>query len=769
MNQGYLRSIYLRLAGVVMLVVALSLVVQAYVSQNMFERALGPDMAKKVAVAAASTRELIVEALGHNVVVSEIYGIEQTFDELKNTIPDIGYAALTDTNGEILFQRFVPPVGVGEYLTSRTVLSLLERVDTPAISQRVGDQYVVSLPVVSLQGKAGILHIGVSVEFINRIMTDMLFDVVVVLVVALFFTLELLHLMAGRRVEASLNALGAVLERGARGDFTTATKVRAQGMFGRLVSKLDALRVKANGSYDQLTQEVDFLRTRPEAMRPSAAPGRSEAADAPPRGAASASERGGMSQLARVRAGMMALARRYRFGTAIESTERFDDDKLVKVRAPLFTFILAEELTRPFLPGYVKDLLVPVPWLSPEIVVGLPIVLFMLIVALGQPFMGLYAARVGIRKAMVTGAVIAAAGFALSGMAQSVLDLMLWRAMCAVGYGIVFVAAQAHTLEYADAANRARSFAVFIGAIMVATVCGPSIGGILADNIGERQTFGLAALLALASLFTIKSMPDAQARTPGAQAPRMPSLREIGSLMINRRFMTVTGLAAIPAKMLLTGLCFYLVPLYLLSIGSTQAMAGRVLMIYGVVMVLVMPLGASLAHSRVRMEWLVGAGLLLSGLGGTMLILGEGVLWVFAAVGFVGLGQSLSIAAQSALVREHCEREISRMSEPTVYGVYRLLERLGNAAGPILAALLVLSLGYRKSFIVAGASVLVCGLLFLLLTRLPQLFRRKRDEPVASVAAVAARERRTKPPDKRTLEPSPPKAEAAASVLETAS
>ena len=32
-----------------------------------------------------------------------------------------------------------------------------------------------------------------------------------------------------------------------------------------------------------------------------------------------------------------------------------------KVRAPLFMFILAEELTRSFLPGYVKELLVPVP------------------------------------------------------------------------------------------------------------------------------------------------------------------------------------------------------------------------------------------------------------------------------------------------------------------------------------------------------------------------------------------------------------------------
>jgi MFS family permease len=704
LSQGYLRSIYLRLAGVVMLVVAVALGAHAYVSQRTFERALGPDMAKKVAVAAASTRELIVEALEHNIVVSEIYGIEQTFDELKSTIPDIGYAALTDTRGEVLFQRFAAPQGAQQYVRSPEVLALLERPDGNATSTRVGDQYVVSLPVVSPQGKAGILHIGVSVDFVNRIMTDMLLDVVVVLLVALFFTLELLHLMAGRRVEASLNALGAVLERGARGDFTTATKVRAQGMFAGLVFKLDALRVKANASYEELVQEVDFLRASPQPLRPGA--------------------------LARVRAGMMALARRYRFGTEIESTERFDDDKLVKVRAPLFTFILAEELTRPFLPGYVKGLLVPLPWLSPEVVVGLPIVIFMLIVALGQPIMGLYAAKVGNRKAMTVGAMVAAAGFAASALAQTVLDLMLWRSMCAVGYGMVFVAAQAHTLGYADAANRARSFAVFIGAIMVATVCGPSIGGILADNIGERQTFFIAAVLALASVLATTSLPDEPARGGKESAPRMPRLAEIGALVVNPRFMTLTGLAAIPAKVLLAGVCFYMVPLYLLSIGSTQAMAGRVLMVYGIVMVVMMPLGASLAHSRARMESLVGAGLLLSGLGGTMLVIGEGVTWVFAAVGLIGLGQSLSIAAQSALVREHCEREIGSMGEATVYGVYRLLERLGNAAGPLLAALLVLSMGYRRGFVVAGAAVLLCGVLFLAITRAPQLLRRKPAPPV---------------------------------------
>ncbi len=735
MSQGYLRSIYLRLAGVVMLVVALGLAVNAYLSQRAFEAALGPDMAKKVAVAAASTRELIIEAITHNVDVDEIYGIDQTFDDLKQTIPDIGYAALTDTEGKVLFERFKAPEGALAHLRAPSTLALLEQTDGQAMSVRVADQYIVSLPVVSPQGKAGILHIGVSIEFINRLMTDMLLDVVVVLVVALFFTLELLHLMAGRRVEASLNALGAVLERGTRGDFTTATKVRAQGMFGAVVSKLDGLRVRINHSYEKLVFEVDAARHKADPSKVVA--------------------------LARVRAGMMSLAKRYRFGTTVKSSERYDDDKLVKVRAPLFTFILAEELTRPFLPGYVKGLLVPVPWLSPEIVVGLPIVLFMLIVALGQPFMGLYVARVGSRKAMVTGAIVAAVGFALSGMAQTVIDLLLWRSMCALGYGVIFVAAQAHVLEYADTNNRARSFAIFIGAIMVATVCGPSIGGILADNIGERQTFGIASMLALASLLTIRAMPDKQVGTnkDGAGA-RMPRLSEIGSLLINARFMTVTGLAAMPAKMLLTGVCFYLVPLYLLSIGSTQAMAGRVLMVYGVVMVVMMPLGANVALSRSRMEWLVGAGLVCSGLGGTLLYFGDSVIWVFAAVGLIGLGQSLSIAAQSALVREHCEREIAMMGEPSVYGVYRLLERLGNALGPILAALLVLSVGYRTSFVIGGAVVLSCGAAFLLITRSPAFGRRN---------ATPGAARTPKPPDKVAEQPKPAKARAGSRVLKSVS
>jgi MFS family permease len=415
--------------------------------------------------------------------------------------------------------------------------------------------------------------------------------------------------------------------------------------------------------------------------------------------------------------GLRDLRRRFRFGVE-KNADSGNDDLLAQVRAPLFTFILAEELTRSFLPTYVKNVLEPIPGLPTEILVGLPIALFMLIVALGQPHLAAYSERTGHRRTMITGAVVAAVGFVASALAYSALDLLLWRSLCAVGYAMVFVAAQGYVLHHTTAVTRAQGFAVFIGAIMVASVCGPSIGGILADNIGERLTLAISAVLALASIPAARLMPAATVPTKHrAEALRGPTLSDIASLFLNRRFMTLTGLAAVPAKIILTGVCFYLVPLYVVAIGSNQAMAGRIIMTYAVVMVLMAPLAAALATTRERREWLVASGLLVSGLGGSLMVISPSVLVVFASVFLVGCGQALSITAQSALVGDHCQEEIRLTGESTVYGVYRLFERCGNALGPMIAGGLVLAYGYQSSFVALGGLVLTCGVAFLLATR----------------------------------------------------
>jgi predicted MFS family arabinose efflux permease len=321
---------------------------------------------------------------------------------------------------------------------------------------------------------------------------------------------------------------------------------------------------------------------------------------------------------------------------------------------------------------------------------------------------------------MLAGAAIATVGFGASALAYNLYDFLIWRSLCALGYAMVFVAAQGYVLDRSDASNRAQGFALFIGAIMVATVCGPSIGGILADNIGYRLSFAVSAVMAAGSIFAIWRLPREDRRAPGQRTSRAPTLREIVALATSGRFMALTGLAAMPAKIILTGMCFYLIPLYIVSIGNTQAMAGRLLMVYAVMMVLIVPFSAGLSDATMRRERFVSWGLILSGMSGLLMITStpeNSVTILFVVVLILGVGQALSIAAQSALVGERCKEEIARYGDDAVYGVYRLLERIGNAIGPLAASMLLVAWGYVGAFVALSAFVLVCGLIFAFATR----------------------------------------------------
>ena len=89
MKTTYLRSVYLRLAGVVMLTVVLALAANAFLSHRSFERALGPEMAKKVAIVGGSIRVLLLKAVDNGIAFDQLYGVEDKFAEVAGEIPEI--------------------------------------------------------------------------------------------------------------------------------------------------------------------------------------------------------------------------------------------------------------------------------------------------------------------------------------------------------------------------------------------------------------------------------------------------------------------------------------------------------------------------------------------------------------------------------------------------------------------------------------------------------------------------------------------------------
>jgi MFS family permease len=177
----------------------------------------------------------------------------------------------------------------------------------------------------------------------------------------------------------------------------------------------------------------------------------------------------------------------------------------------------------------------------------------------------------------------------------------------------------------------------------------------------------------------------------------------------------------VPAKLILVAYCYFLLPLYLSASGSNAATAGRIIMIYSVLMVLFVPLGADmlqrLGTKRLanNQAWFVGIGIGLSGVAGLAMLIPNAMIAAAVLVSILGVAQAISISPQAALVPLLARAEIAARGEANVYGYYRLVERIGSAVGPLAAAAMLQWATFRQSFMVLGGIVILCGVSFVLL------------------------------------------------------
>ena len=418
---------------------------------------------------------------------------------------------------------------------------------------------------------------------------------------------------------------------------------------------------------------------------------------------------------------------RYRFAGGTELRLR----SAMQMRVPLFLFMFAEELPRSFLPLFVARLSPADAVISDEVLFGLPIALFMLAGAITVPFGARLADRFGARQVFLAGIAPATVGYVGTFLAHGYYDLIGWRILSGFGYGLIFIAAQAWVAENTHERSRAQDMSVFVGAVFAATICGPSIGGILAGRIGYEATFLISAALALVSGLIVYGMLDGTVKNRPLVRTATVS-EEWRALLSDGRLFAVTIFAAIPGKLILAGFLFYLVPLYLSELGNRQSVIGWMIMLYGVSTLLCMPLAARYADRFGRHAAVVATGGVLAGLG-CMASLSDATVGgasnaVMIAILALGIGHALSLASQLAIVQEVASRH-HHLGQASVIGAYRLVERAGMVLGPIVAGVLAASFGYQGAIVGIGVIVLVCiGLYIIMMILLGSTSAARRSE-----------------------------------------
>ncbi len=665
-------ALILRLTIVTVGVLLLAAGTASWLSLRSFDPLVQPELARKAQTVGELLATQINRGLSVRIPLERMPGLDALLKEEEARHADIAYLAISDSTGRLIASSGAVLAGVSVVATDRL---------TGGDDDRLVSGFIdIARPLGAADQPAGRMHVGVDRAYLAKASTNLMLDVLSVVIVAVLLIFEILQLVVNLAMRRAL-ALRMIAERAEDGDFRA--DLPSDG--GDKTAAADS--AEARGLLDGVNARYAALASRVAELARRFGP------DDP--------------RVAQAQAGLAALTARFRFRDPNRKPGAGPEPSplnLVFLRLPVFLFCFSEELSHPFLPAYAMSFANDAPWLSPDMVVSLPITLFMLMWAISQPGGARFSEQMGRSRAFLIGALLGSIGLAMSAFASSLLALIVWRCVTALGYGLVLITAQGIVIDHTGPRNRAGGMAMFIGALLAAGVCGPVSGGMIADLAGFRVTFLLGAGLALVSGLSVWGLLLRGRSSPERAGPPRSILSGALPLCRDFRFPVLMLLSAIPTKIAATAFLFCLIPLLLSADGASKAEIGRVQMMYFVACILVSPLAATLSD-----RWQTRRGFVALGGIGTLFscvpIVATDAMWgPPLAIALFGVAQSMIASPQFTMVSQ-IARE-GGLPETAAIGWYRLIERLGGAIGPVVAMAIAAATSYRDAMLGIGV---LCG------------------------------------------------------------
>jgi predicted MFS family arabinose efflux permease len=650
------RRLVLLVSGI--LVAAAAFV--SYRAGERFEQSLTQQRLGTTQEIGRSIAVVVEKALTFGVPFDQLVDTERFLDAVKRDNPGVDYIIITTPDGQLRYSTDLSHLGnVAGLRGSLAAWDGRER------SMRVGRYFNTAIAINGKGRQLGWLHLGERANVIEQLLRDIVFDILTVLVVAMLVAFELMRLLLAASFASPLRAINEFFARIARGDFRRALARDFFGGIGRLNGRINAVVAELNA------------RAR----------GRHAAgAEMPPGLSFDLAGEGGSVRV-----------------SAVES-----------IRWAFFLLIFAESLSLSFFPIFVAQFYDPAFGLPLPVVIGIPITVFMLVWAITMPFAGTWCDRIGYRLAFSVGAAMTTIGLVLTAYSTSLADLLLWRSITAVGYGIVYVTTQAYITVFVSTEEGTQGQAMFLTSFFTGSLAGAAIGGILVDRLGFAMTFLLSAgLSAIAALYVLRSLGDETGRTV---ARKTLALADFKLLLRHKHFAIVTFLSAVPAKVALAGFLYYSVPLYLKGLGYSQSITGRVMMAYGLAIILVGPMVARLADRAPSRRWrFVMLGGYAAALAMTVPLLVDDMKGAVIAVIGLGLAHAIGVSPQMTLINDRCSETVQEIGHATAVGIFRLVERIGTITGPILLGVMIAASGFMGAFVVLALFMFATTTLFALL------------------------------------------------------
>ena len=672
-------SLTRKTALIVLIIMIISQFIYIYLNVNSFQKAYYTELRSSLEAVGKNVKTNLNYILHLGIAVDKLVGVESLLKGILSDVPELKYLAISDVSEIMLY-----------YCDRSLFLKDTEKINLKTDELGLETPLEKAHLLFALAGKEnirqGTLIMAIDSRVVAKKIREIILDLGTVVVISLLVTLDFLFFIVAFTIAIPLKRASddiRLIEENGLLDYPV-TKTRID-FLDRVLNRFEMFRQRFRHTWVRLNDLANSLQ---ESSR-----FQSDLLDN------------------KNRAWNKIRSSLGQFRLTGDSFQVSGEEQSAEfIRPAVFLFVFAEALTISFLPLYARDLYRPLWNISEDVVLGLPIAAFMFFLGVSLPLGGAWSDRIGRKKTFLIGAVITASGLFLTGIAPDVLWLIGFRSLSAVGYGILFMTCQGYIVDVTTQKTRAGGMAIFIAAFYGGTLCGSAIGGILAERLGFRLLFHIGALFSLLSAIFVYAFITERSKTGNAEEAVTSSGKWL-QLLSNRNFLALLFFQSIPSKVCLIGLVYYVSPLFLQDLGNNQSNIGRIVMGYSLVMILFSQSASKWADKKGNVRLFIFWGGTISGLALMPFYFYQNNLMIILAIVILGLAHALSISSQAKLATQL--KVIKEVGVGGGFGVYRMLERIGNVVSPILIGILASTMGYGKSLAVIGVYTFVSSLLFL--------------------------------------------------------
>lgn len=624
----------------------------------------------------SSIMETIESALDLGIPLTKFNGVDKYLGNKLDSTAELDYIAITDSAGKVLYQATDKDIVISD-ATREAFLNIAADAEKGSMPLSLNLSEQVNFPVViKLDNKTeGFINIGLSRQEIHNRILAILFDIAMIVIASLIIGYEFISYLFLNAIVYPFRNLFASLALLVKRNFKAIYEPSSNDGVNVVMIELNNLITWLSRRFTSVKHASENLSNTSKKV-------------------------------------FDAINIQYIWPSA-------ETPKLIKsipvvynIRLIAFLFVLAEATIMPHIPAYAMRFYTPSFVVSKSMLGSLPVFVFMIAATLGIFANTRFklANKFGYKKVIIYNSVIIAIGYLLLSLYESLTVLLIARFVIGIGFSLCYVSYQGFVNQYSSDDEKLSASVIFLIAMGAGYMCGSPIGGVIIDNLGFKfaTLIPLISIL-LSAMFVKKYIKETHVR----QVAESNKSISLAAIFKEKTIFYTVIFSGFPVRFLYSAMLCFLYPLYLQSLGNSEAMIGRIMMIFGTLMFVFGPLSPIILKKVADSKKTAIISAIC--LGGFLLLdkFIQSTLGVAISVGMYTICSTIHTTAILSILNEEANQLSEKLTKESIFGFYFLFERIAMIFGAPAVAFLLKFVDYSQALFAIGSFVIVNSLVFL--------------------------------------------------------